>query len=77
MHINKDFIEKTIALREHDGDFVKEFATRNKTSPVKQWSEFEPYTEDAFQKIYSLPVDDVKLKFKYVTLTINGRHSNK
>ena len=77
MLVNKKFIEETIALREQEDDFVKKFATRNKTSPIKQWNEFEPYTKETFKRIYQLPFDGVKLKFKYVTLTINGRHSNK
>ena len=74
MLVNKKLIEKTIKLREQKNDFVKEFATRNKISSINQWSEFEPYTKDDFQKIYNNEIDGVKLKFRYTTLTINGRH---
>ena len=74
MLINKKLIEETINLREQKNDFVREFATRNKISPINQWNEFEPYTENDFQKIYDNEIDGVKLKFKYTTLTINGRH---
>lgn len=57
-------------------DPVQEFSTRAKTS--SDWSEFEPYTEEAFQRIYQEPkIDGVKLRFNSTTLLINGRHSNK
>lgn len=75
MVVNKKLIEETIALRMQSNDPVKEFAIRYKTSPIKEWKDFEPYTETAFQKIYNQSVvDGVKLKFKHTTLTINGRH---
>jgi len=74
MLVNKKLIEETIALREQKNDFVKEFATRNKISPINEWNEFELYTKENFQKVYNNQIDGVKLKFKYTTLTINGRH---
>lgn len=77
MLVNKKFIEETIELRMQKNDPVKEFAIRYKSSPIKEWNEFEPYTETEFQKIYNQPViDGVKLKFRYTTHTINGRHSS-
>ncbi len=78
MLANKELVTKTIALREKKNDFVREFSIRYKKSPIDEWSEFEKYTEKCFQKIYEIPiVDGVKMKFKYTTLVINGRHSNK
>ncbi len=74
---NKKLIEETIAGREQKNDPVKEFSVRYKSSGINEWCEFEPYTKATFQKIYSPPViDGVKLKFRYTTLTINGRHRN-
>ena len=74
---NKPFIDKTIQLMKQDNDHVQEFATRNKASPLEVWSEFKPYSEKAFNNIYQLKIDGVKLKFRYTTLTINGRHKSK
>ncbi|MDP8217635.1 MAG: hypothetical protein P9M03_02790 [Candidatus Theseobacter exili] len=76
MKKNKPFIEETIKLRLKANDPVKEFATRNKTSPIDVWNNFQKYTKRAFKIIYRLPIDGVKLKFRYVTLTFNGRHRN-
>ena len=76
MLVNKKFIEKTIELRRKKNDLVKGFSIRYKTSLIKEWSEYEPYLEKDFQKIYDEPiVDGVKLKFKYTIVTINGRHN--
>lgn len=73
---NKELIEETISLQESDKDPVQQFSTRKKTS--SEWSELEPYSEEAFQRIYEEPIiDGVKLKFKSTLLIINGRHSNK
>lgn len=78
MIVNKELVEKTIVLREQKNDFVKEFSIRYKDSPIDKWQEFEIYSDKIFRKIYETPiVDGVKLKFRYVTLCINGRHSNK
>lgn len=78
MLVNRKLIEETIELRRSEKDPVREFAIRYKTSSIDEWSDFEQYTLKEFQKIYSEPiVDGVKLKFRYTTLTINGRHSNK
>ena len=77
VYINKKLIEESIACREQKNDFIKEFSSRYKTSPINRLNDFEPYTKDVFQKIYSHPiVDGVKLKFKYVILTVNGRYGN-
>lgn len=77
MLVNKKLIEETITGREQKNDPVQEFSVRYKSSPIDDWNKFEPYTKSAFQKIYSEPVvDGVKLKFRYTTLTINGRHKN-
>lgn len=78
MLVNQELIEKTIELREQKNDSVKEFAVRYKGTPIDEWNKFETYTEENFQKVYGHPiVDGVKLKFRYVTLYLNGRHSNK
>ena len=77
MRVNKEFIEETIALQKADGDPVTEFATRYKKCKYDEWNDFEIYTEDNFAKIYDLPIDGVKLKFRYTTLIVNGRHSMK
>ena len=76
MLINKPFIEKTIEGRLKKNDPVKEFATRFKTSPIDVWNKFESYKKKAFQKIYNLPIDGIKVKFRYVTVVFNGRHRN-
>lgn len=77
MTVNKELIERTIHLRKsfHD-DPVKEFATRNKDSPINEWNNPEKFTEKEFKKIYTSEIDGVKLKFRYTTLIINGRHKS-
>lgn len=74
---NKPFIDKVIAGRKMKNDPVTEFATRNKASPLNIWCNFKPFTEQSFKNIFNLNIDGVKLKFKFTTLTINGRHKSK
>lgn len=72
---NKEFIDKTISLMESK-DPVQSFSTRAKTSST--WTELEPYSIEAFKRVYQQPtIDGVKLKFKNTTVILNGRHSNK
>ena len=77
MNKNRQLVEQTIQLRMKQNDPVREFAVRNKASPLNKWSDFIPYTEEAIKKFYHLPIDGFKLKFKFTTLTISGRHKNK
>jgi hypothetical protein len=77
MKINEPFILKVIQLRKKQNDNPKQFATRNKASPINKWSNFEPFSEEAFQKVFNNKFDGLKLKFNYVTLLINGRHKSK
>lgn len=73
---NRKLIEDVIQYRMTQEDPVQRFSTRAKTS--SEWSEFEPYNEEAFLRIYQEPkIDGVKLKFYSTTLIVNGRHSNK
>ena len=74
---NKPLIKDVIQLRKKNNDPVKEFATRNKASPLNNWSKFKPFSEEAFNLIFNKNIDGVKLKFKYITLLINGRLKNK
>ena len=74
---NKAFIESVIQRRNNRQDPVQEFAIRNKASPIKVWCKFEPYSEESFKTVFKSNIDGVKLKFKNVTLTINGRHKSK
>lgn len=76
MNKNRQLVEDTINLRLKKKDPVKEFAIRNKASPIDTWSRFIPYTQEAIKPYYFLPIDGFKLKFKFTTLTINGRHKN-
>lgn len=71
---NQQLIESVIQGRNDKQDPVKEFATRNKASPLNVWCKFELFTKESFLKIYNTNIDGLKLKFRYVTLTINGRH---
>lgn len=71
---NQQLIEDVISDRNAKYDPVREFATRNKASPINIWSQFELFTGKAFLKIYNCNIDGLKLKFRFVTLTINGRH---
>lgn len=74
MHKNEAYILEVIQQRKERQDPVQQFAVRNKASPLNFWHKFEPYSEEAFRKIYKGNVDGVKLKFKTVTVLINGRH---
>ena len=77
MNANKELIERTIELRKKfNDDPVKEFATRNKDSPINEWNKFQKFTKKEFKKIYTSEIDGVKLKFRYTTLIINGRHKS-
>lgn len=74
---NKPLIDAVINGRKMKQDPVQEFAVRNKASPLDVWCKFKPYTEEAFNQIFNLNIDGVKLKFRFTTLTVNGRHKNK
>ena len=74
---NKPFIEKIISKRESMNDQVKELAIRNKASPINNWSNYFPYNKLNYKSIYKPEIDGVKLRFRYVTLTVNARHKNK
>ncbi len=71
---NKKLIDYVINKRMKRNDPVTEFAIRNKASPIEMWGEFIPFTNEAYNNIYQLKTDGIKLKFKHTTLTINARH---
>ena len=73
---NKILIEETIELMKKENDPVQSFATRNKDSPKNIWSKFIPFSRKEFNKIYNSNIDGLKLRFKFTTLFINGRHKN-
>lgn len=73
---NKTFIDETINLRMKKGDFLKEISLRNKASPLNVWFEFIPFSKKNYFKIFAPEIDGVKLKFKFATIYLNGRHSN-
>lgn len=73
---SKPFLEKVIHYRNEKKDPVKEFAIRNKDSPINIWCKFVPFSIESFNNIFNLNIDGVKLKFKYVTFLMNGRHKN-
>lgn len=70
---NKAFIQRTIALRIKDNDILREYAIRNKASPIDDWSNFKRYKKESIEEVFKPSVDGVKLKFKHTTLVINGR----
>jgi hypothetical protein len=72
---SKPFIEKVINLRKQKKDPVLKIAIRNKASPVEGWSNFIPYSDEVFFRIFNLNIDGIKLKFRYTTLVLNGRHN--
>ena len=76
MPLNKTYVEKVIKHRTEMKDPVKEYATRNKDSPLNVWCNFKPFIIDSFNNIFNTNIDGVKLKFKSTTLTINSRHKN-
>ena len=67
----KQLIKRTIKLREEMKDPVKEYATRNKDSPIDNWNESQVYSPALFNLSLNTDIEAAKLKFKYVTLTIN------
>ena len=74
---NKPLIDEVIKGRNMKNDPVKEFAIRNKASPLNIWCKFKLFTVESFNNIFHLNIDGVKLKFKHITFTINGRHKSK
>ena len=76
MIINKPFIDEVITMRKEENDPVKKIAIRNKASPINVWGNFKPFTIKYYNSIYTNNIDGVKLRFKHVTLTINGRHKS-
>lgn len=74
---NKPFIEEIIFKRNEKQDPAREFAVRNKASPINVWGKFQPYNILEFNLIHFTNIDGIKLRFKYTTLTINGRLANK
>jgi hypothetical protein len=72
---DKKLIEETILLRRKNNDPVKEYSVRNKASPSFNWQSFKPYNKEAFPEIYGSQIDGVKLKFRSIIVTINGRHN--
>lgn len=73
---NKPLINKTILLRCKNNDPPSHYSLRNKASPLNEWGEFKPFICRFFDNIYNQQIDGVRLKFKHVTLTINGRHKS-
>ena len=76
MKINEPFILKIIDLRKQQNDNPKQYSTRNKASPLNIWSNFKPFTEHSLETIFNSNIDGLKLKFKFVTLHLNGRHKS-
>lgn len=74
---NKTLIDEVICQRNKKNDPVKEFAVRNKASPLDVWCKFKPFTKESFNQIYKSNIDGVKLKFRFTTLVVNGRHKSK
>jgi len=75
MKKNKDLIIEVIKMRKDRQDPVQKIATRNKASPLDKWNNFEPFTTHSLTEIFSSnDFDGVKMKFRFVVLTINGRH---
>ena len=74
---NKPLIDSVILGRDKEDDPVKEFAYRNKASPIGVWCNFKLFTVESFNNIFNLSIDGVKLKFRHITLTVNGRHKAK
>lgn len=77
MKQNQALIDSVIQKRMNKNDNVKEFATRNKASPLNKWNKFNPFTSESFSKSFNQNIDGIKLKFKYTTIVFNGRHKNK
>lgn len=71
---NRNFVESIISKRNDKEDYITEFAVRNKDSPAYHWESFKPYREKEFYLNLFTNIDGVKLKFRYVTLTINVRY---
>ena len=76
MEKNRQFIEKVLKYRNELNDPIRQFATRNKASPILDFEEFQDYNEQDFKQVYNNNIDGATLKFKYVTLVINGRHKS-
>jgi hypothetical protein len=74
---NKPFIDSVIQGRNEKNDPPQEVATRNKASPIAVWCKFIPFSNESFNNIFKLPIDGVKIKFRYVTVIFNGRHKSK
>lgn len=71
---NKSFIEELIFKRNMKNDPVREFAIRNKDSPVEVWEQFKTFDFKELNFLLLADIDGIKLKFKYVTLYINDRY---
>ena len=74
---NKPLIDRVIARRLKKKDPLKRIAPRFKSSLLNDFEVSQPFSSKGFESLFTSNIDGVKLQFKYVTLTVNGRYTNK
>lgn len=71
MSLDKPLIDGAIKKRTMNNDPPRQIAVRNKASPY--WGLPTPYNRQLYEKIFKMPIDGIKVYFRYTVLKINAR----